>query len=118
MAADQQINITANQFASLSVTLTWVAAGAPIDVTGYTARMHVRNPSVNKFPLCLELTTENGGVSVGGADGKVTLTATAAQTGAMTPGAHVYDLLMLSGADAHRMAEGTFTVVRGVTTLG
>ena len=39
MAADQQVNLTVNQYATLSLTMTWVASGVAIDVTGYTARM-------------------------------------------------------------------------------
>ena len=118
MAADQQINITANQYASLSVSLTWVSGGAPINTSVYTGKMQVRDDGMNDRPVVAELTTENGCITMGGSNGIVTLTMTGAQTALIAARAYVYDLLMINGSEVHRMAEGSFTVSRGVTTLG
>lgn len=50
---------------------TWTAAGVPVDLTGCTARMAVKEDV--DMPLLLELTTENGGIILGGTAGTIDL---------------------------------------------
>lgn len=54
------------------------AAGAAVDLTGYTARMTVRRGYMGSEEL--SLTTENGRIALGGALGTVTLAVSAAVT--------------------------------------
>jgi hypothetical protein len=86
-----------------------------VDLTGYTARMQIR-ASVAATNTLLELTTENGGIVLDPTTGKVTLTATAVQTAAMTFTSGVYDLELVDATGAvTRLAEGSVAVSREVT---
>lgn len=109
-------NMTCNQGATLSRTLTWTnPAKAPINLTGYTARMHVRT-AANASSTTLELTTENSRIALGGTAGTVTLTVAANVTANLTPGLYVYDLEVVSGGgEVTRLVEGNFNVKAEVT---
>jgi hypothetical protein len=65
----------------------------------------------------LTLTTENGGITLGGAAGTITLSATAIVTAALTaPFSGVYDLELVSGGGVvTRLLEGVATVSPEVT---
>lgn len=91
-------------------------AGAPVDVTGYTARLQIREDLEDTDPA-LEL-TETGGITVGAADGAFTVRATATQTAALALETGFYDLEVLPAAaenDAIRLAQGTVYVEPNVT---
>lgn len=108
-------NIVAEQGATFTRTLTWTDnAGAAIDLTTYTARMHVR-VETHSASTVLTLTTENGGISLGGASGTITLQASATTTAALDAGSYVYDLEMVSGSVVTRLVQGTFVVNAEVT---
>lgn len=98
----------------------WVSGGVltyytPVDLTGYTARMQVR-ASAAADAVLLDLTTENGGITLGTTDGTVTCTATATQTAALTFGTGVYDLELVDGSGVvTRLAEGSVCLSREVT---
>ncbi|MCY1167378.1 hypothetical protein D9M73_73390 [compost metagenome] len=82
--------------ATLERPIVWQdPAGAAIDLTGYTARMQVRQ-SIAAAEALLELTTENGGIAITPATGTITLTQTATQTAAYTWKRGVYDLEIVS----------------------
>lgn len=87
--------------------------GSPVNLTGYSARMQLR-PSVSSATVLLELTTENGGITLGGATGKITLHFTEANTESLIKGG-VFDLEMVLDGRVKRLIEGTITVSRGVT---
>jgi hypothetical protein len=65
----------------------------------------------------LTLTTENAGITLGGAAGTITLSATATVTAALTaPFSGVYDLELVSGGGVvTRLLEGVATVSPEVT---
>jgi phage tail sheath gpL-like len=63
----------------------------------------------------LTLTTANGGISIVGATGTITINATAAQTGDLDPGFYVYDLELTSGSNISRLIQGQLTVAEQVT---
>jgi hypothetical protein len=72
--------------------------------------MHIRS-SHSADPEEIELTTENGGLELGGEDGTVTIRLTAVQTAGMgTPGvafSGVYDIELVSGTGVVvRLCEG------------
>ena len=117
------------------------AAGALIDLTGYTARMAVR-PTLNSS-LAAYLSTGsdavNGSIALGGVAGTVTLSMTAADSAKMADEfatviaefiedkravvsedktvKYIYDLELVSGAGAvTRALQGCFYVNREVTT--
>ena len=98
--------------------------GIPIDLTGFTARMQLR-PTVASESVLLDLTTENGGIVLGGATGEVKMVFTEADTVALSRGG-VYDLELVDGPADYdpeavnaptviRFVQGTITVSKGVT---
>jgi hypothetical protein len=90
--------------------------GTAIDLTGFTARMHMRD-AVDAATPFLTLTTENGGITLGGVAGTVDLLATAAVTSAITATAGVYDLELIAGdgVTVTRLLEGLVTISPEVT---
>lgn len=67
------------QGASFDAVVTWFDGDDPIDLTGWTARMQVRQAITSPTTLA-ELTTENGKLTLGGALGTVTLAVDADET--------------------------------------
>jgi hypothetical protein len=61
----------------------------PIDLSGATARLHVRN---NAKALIYAASTVNWDIVVDGTAGKLTLTVAAAETAAWAPGTYKFDL--------------------------
>lgn len=84
----------------------------PVDLTGCTARMFIRDASGE---LLLELTTENDRLVIA-APGRLIITLTANETAAITWTQGRYDLeLTMSNGDVTRWAEGDVVVSREVT---
>lgn len=112
-------DIYIEQGATWSLPLVWkTAEGVPIDVTGYTARMHMRK-KVTDAEIVLDLTTENSRITLGGVAGTINLSLTAADTAALTTSG-VYDLEMISGdgVTVTRLLEGKYALSVEVTREG
>lgn len=108
-------NFSCEQGATFSRVITFQGSdGVAVNLSGYTARMQVRADHESAVVL-LSLTTENGGIALGGAAGTVTLTATATQTAALAAGEAVYDLELVNGATVIRLIQGCFVVDPEVT---
>lgn len=118
-------NITAEQGATFSKVLTLSDSNENlINLNGYTARMHVRASYAATVALA-ELTTENGGITLGGVAGTITLLISAATMAGIsvvdTPGTPptrvaVYDLEIIDGSGVvTRLLQGKFTITREVT---
>jgi len=108
-------NIVAEQGATLTRTITWNnTAGQPINLTNYTARMQVRNDYDSSTAL-LTLTTENGGITLGGVLGTVILTVSASSMALVASGSYVYDLELVLSDVVTRLVQGSFTVNAEVT---
>jgi hypothetical protein len=91
------------------------SAGTAVNLTGYTARMQVRQSKASDTVL-LELTTENGRITLGGAAGTIDLNLTATTTAAITWRRGLYDLeLVASNGVVTRLLEGEVTVSKEVT---
>lgn len=90
--------------------------GVAIDLSGFTARMHMRDTLEATTPF-LTLTTENGGIALGGAAGTVDLLASAAATSAISATSGVYDLELVAGdgVTVTRLLEGLVTISPEVT---
>lgn len=90
----------------------------PINLTNYSARMQVRKKIDDVTPL-LSLTTENGGIELGGTAGTITLYISAADTTALTWTDGVYDLevAVVVGAieEVVRVVEGKIVTYKEVT---
>ncbi len=89
--------------------------GTPVNFTGCTARMQVRE-SVDSADILLELTTENGGIEIEGAEGKVTLVFKPDDTVDKAWRMGVYDVEITdSNGDVTRFLQGVITVSPEVT---
>lgn len=108
-------NATIDQGSIWNVTLVYKDSNdVPVNLTGYTAAMQLRQ-NYNSELADLTLTTSNGGITITGATGTIAISATAIQTGLLTPGFYVYDLELTSGANISRLIQGQITVAEQVT---
>jgi hypothetical protein len=90
---------------------------APTDLTGYTARMHIRITRGSAVTV-VELTTENGGITLSAADGGIHLLISDTATAAYDFDNAVYDLELINtsgNGDVTRVAEGTVKLHKEVT---
>lgn len=97
--------------------LIWRDNGVtPVNLTGFTARMQIRKRVSSETPF-IELTTENGGITLGGALGTIDLHMTPAQTAALSwRGEAVYDLeLVPANGAVTRLMEGKVILSPEVT---
>lgn len=90
-------------------------AGAPIDVTGWTARLTVRSSYGDGAALTLT-SDDDRGIVVGTTDGSFAITMTPEQTEQIPP-VGVYDLLVTPVGDFPpiRLVQGTLTANQFVT---
>lgn len=90
------------------------ATGTYLNLSGYTARMQIRR-EIDDADFVVELTTENGGITIDGPEGSVSLHATPAQTRLLADGAP-YDLeLITPSGDIYTPLSGKFRTRREVT---
>ena len=90
------------------------AAAGLVNLTGFTAKMQLRSTATSAA-VVKELTTENGGITLGGVTGAISLFISAADTAAIAAGNYVYDLILISGTTINKPLYGSFTVRAGVT---
>jgi hypothetical protein len=110
-------DLTIYQGATFDLTMTWRQGTplAPVNLTGYTARMQLRETTGSPTTV-LSLTSANGGgITLGGAAGTIALNVSATVTAAMAPGTYLYDLELVSGATVTRLVEGRAVVSPEVT---
>lgn len=102
---------TADKGATFSQQIKWKdATRTPINLTGYTAVMTIRQKTTNPVTV-LTLTTENGGITLGGAEGTIRIDITAAQTDAIVAGPYTYTLEVTSSSnEVTRLLMGAFVV--------
>jgi len=96
MAAGRH-NFTIEQGATFDELITYKdAAGNPVDLTGYTARMQIREKITDATPVH-SMDTTTGGITMGGTAGTIQLFISDADTAAMNmPKGGVYDLEIVS----------------------
>lgn len=100
-------------------TSTWSAGTplVPIDLTGATARLQARSKKDSNTVL-LDLTTENGGIELGGAAGTIRRFINDADTAAIQWVAGVYDLeIVFPNNTVRRLMGGDVTVSKEVTRV-
>lgn len=113
-AAKHKLKI--EQGATFRQSFDWTANGSPVNLTGYTARMQMRNP-IESPVVIHELTTENGGIIFSDLlAGKIDLFISDADTSSFTFDSCVYDLEMIApNTDVTRLLEGEITLSKEVT---
>ena len=111
------LDLSCYQGANFDYTLTWQAGGSAVNLTGYSARMQVRD-SYDAGTAVISITSGTG-ITLGGTAGSIVLELSATATAALdgTPNTqYVYDLELVSGAGyVTRLVEGNFYVYPEVT---
>lgn len=97
---------------------TYVSGGVveynePVDLSGYTARMQIRE-KLDSDTIIHELTTENGGILLDNVNKKIILFISAATTALFTFNTAVYSIEMVS-TKVIPLATGTLTLVKEIT---
>jgi hypothetical protein len=106
-------NITVYQGTTFTLSPIWKIDNLPVNLTGYTAKMQVRDISGN---LIVELSTSNGKIVITPALGQIAMTLTATQTAALTVGNYNYDLnLTDTASNVYKILEGAFILKASVT---
>ncbi|NCX55774.1 MAG: hypothetical protein EBW87_01035 [Burkholderiaceae bacterium] len=110
-------NITVAQGATYDATFTATdkTTNTPLNFTGYTGKMQVRQFKDTSEPAVLTLQSSSGITPLTN-DGKVSIVATAAQTGSIPAGTYYYDIELTSGTYVIRLVEGKFVVTPQVTS--
>jgi hypothetical protein len=111
-------NATIDQGATFTLQVTYKDEnGVPINLTGYTAAMQIRQ-NYNDSAALITLTSPSGGIVITGATGTINITISAEQTGSLDEGFYVYDLEITSTANVvTRLIQGQFTVAPEVTRV-
>lgn len=102
------------QGSTFSKQLAYTIDNNPVNLTGYTARMQVRekHTSVNTV---VNINTSNGGIVLGGVSGTIQLNISSTTTALILAKDYVYDLELVSGGNVYRLVEGKFIVTAEVT---
>ena len=110
MAAYSEITI--EQGANLTSTITVTdTQGDAVNLTTYSASSQLRKSYYSSSANTLTATI------TGNSNGQITLSMTAANTAALTPGRYVFDLIITNSVDnsVTRVIEGTAVVLPSVT---
>ena len=109
MASRYELSIDQGSKAVRTLYVVSKVTRLPIDLTGCTARMHVRRWYDSSVPF-LTLTTENSGLVVlPGTAGKLQIVLPASLTSNLTEYAGVYDVeVVFSDGEPRRVVEGEF----------
>lgn len=112
------IDLTIYQGSTFSQAFQWKTGNppTPVNLTGYTARMQIREKLTSPTPI-ITLTTENGGIVITDAEnGSFSLEISATDTAALSFKSAVYDLEFISPSGfVRRLFEGGVTLSPEVT---
>jgi len=102
-------NLVIEQGATFGFNINWLQSdeSTPVDLTGYTARMHIRD-SVDDAATLLELTTENSRIVLDGSAGTIQLSISATDTAAISFTQGVYDLELVDTGDTGEVTRLTY----------
>jgi hypothetical protein len=108
-------NLVCDQATTFNFQFQILNDNTPWSLGGYTGTMTVR-PFVGASTTTVVATNDNGRISVDGPNGRITVTLSAATTGAISASRYSYDLVVDSGSVVTRILEGKFIVTGAVTT--
>lgn len=111
-----KLNLLIEQGANFSQRLIWTDSDQnPIDLTGYTARMQIRE-KVESDTVLLELTTENGRIILNQEPGTIDLEINSLDSESLPAGKAVYDLELISSTNfVTRLLKGGIDIDPEVT---
>ncbi len=107
-------NLVCDQATTFNFQFQILNDQTPWNLTGYTGTMTVR-PFVGANTTTVVASTANGRMVLDPGTGRVTVTLSAAVTGAISAGRYAYDLVLDSGSSVTRILEGKFIVTGAVT---
>jgi len=107
-------NMVCPQGSTLMKQITYTIDDIPVNLTGYTAKMQVRESHASPT-VVVELTTSNGRIELGGSLGTIDLNIPYDVTTIIKPKKYVYDLELINGTNVYRLIEGDFYVTPEVT---
>jgi hypothetical protein len=114
----KRINLNIEKGAKYEHKFTWVDENSnPINISSYLARMHIRE-HIEDTAFVLELTTTNGRITLGGANGEIDLYIGATDTDSLGIQTGVYDLELYDSGDADnvvKLIQGQVNIVQNVT---
>lgn len=110
--------LTFNAINALSYT-TYISSGVleynqPIDLTGYTARMQIRE-KLNSTEVIKELTTENSGIVIDPVNYTININITAADTAALNFKTAIYSLELTKADTVLPFIYGNITLDKRIT---
>lgn len=117
MSKPFKVSLSILQGQDYDYLFVWKAGvpAVPVDLTGCSARMQVRE-KVPSPDVLLELTTDNGRIELGTTDGAITLKLTAVETAALAWRNGFYDLeIVHSNGKVRRLLQGQVSVKPEVT---
>jgi hypothetical protein len=111
-----KLNLVCPQGSTFSRTLTYKIDEDPVNLTGYHARLQIRefNYSQN-FVLGLDSSQSLNNIYTGGSAGTIDINIQPVITKDFVPGNYVYDLEIYTSSNVYRLIQGKFTVTSEVT---
>lgn len=108
-------NFICPQGATFSQELTWKIDENPVNLSGYSARMQVREKHSSDTKI-LDLSSQDGDITLGGSDGTILIEIPANDTESIIAKEYVYDIELISSSSiVTRIIEGKFIVTPEVT---
>lgn len=112
-----RLDMTCVQGTTFRYVITYLdEAEAPVNLTGYTAVMHVRS-TVKSTTTLLQLSSSFGGITITPLEGKLELRVSPTRSAALPAVKGVYDIKLISpgGQDAIQLLGGNFIIKAQVT---
>jgi Na+/serine symporter len=108
------VNFVCPQGSTFRRTLTYTLDEVPVNLTGYSSRLQVREAYYSEDPIVSLVS--GSGITLGGSAGTIDILISASVTSEFPTGTHVYDLEIVSPSNlVDRLIEGTFNVTPEVT---
>ena len=107
-------NMVCPQGATFIKQITYSASDVPVNLSGFTARMQIREKHTSTATI-ISLTSPSNGIILGGVLGTINITISATATSALVAKEYVYDLEIITGTTVTRLIEGKFIVTPEVT---
>lgn len=115
MAVQKNFEVDQNATFTFEVQYTEEDEVTPIDLTGASAKMQVRDTKGGS-KLAFTLTSPSGGITIDGPNGKLTIKITPTQTNKMFYPKSSYDIMVVdSNSNKIKLLEGFMTLSRSVT---
>ena len=107
-------NMICPQGATFSQELTWLVNEVPVNLTGFLARMQVREKHTSPTTVLSLVSPSN--ITLGASAGTIDINVSASATAQLVPKEYVYDVEMVSSSNiVSRIIEGKFIVTPEVT---